>query len=128
MAIDAYMPFYGKDFFGALEGLRECAVSSYLRALWYYWHHTHCDGLPNDPERLRGICRCSDVDWDYVSPIVFGELFKLDGNALWQQSRSQEEYMKSIDKYESLKKAGRLGMKIRWGNRPPPPPKKKGQT
>ncbi len=54
----AYLPFYGNDFFEAIAGYSDAVGMGYLRALWHYWNHTGCDGLPDDDEYLRRVCGC----------------------------------------------------------------------
>lgn len=121
--LDLYMPFYGKDFFAAMEGQREIIVSSYIRALWHYWQHAHCKGLKNNSEHLRLICHCPEKDWAEVGAIIFGEMFYLEGG-LWQQDRSKSEYVNRQNIYDFRVKAGEKGAATRWGNRPPPPKKR----
>ena len=127
MKLDLYMPFFGRDFFNALEGLRECVVSGYLRALWYYWSHSHCSGLRDDRDFLRSICHISEADWTYAEPIIFGELFHLDNDHLWQQNRCREEYEKSNNLYEARKGAGIVGATARWNKFAKYPPNAAGE-
>lgn len=126
MKIDHYMPFFGKDFFGAMEGFREIVVSSYIRALWHYWQHTHCRGLRDDSDYLRVICHCDDLQWEYVYPILFGdggELFYRDRSGLWQQDRARTEYLMREHIYEARSAGGKAAAGKRWANIPPPPRK-----
>ena len=51
----AYLPLYGNDFFEAIAGYPDAVGMGYLRALWHYWNHTGCDGLPDDDEYLRRV-------------------------------------------------------------------------
>ena len=116
--LDAYMPFYGAAFFGAPEGYPEYAVSAYIRAIWYYWSHTHCKGIKNDPEFLRTICRVSDRDdWDSIKAMIFGEMFHLN-NGVWHQTRARKE----LFRIEERVQRGRAGAIARWKH--PPPPKR----
>ena len=103
MKPDAYIPFYGSDFFGATDGLSDVAITAYLRALWHYWHHTHCDGLPDDDEYLRRVCRCPETEWARTRGLLFGGFFTLDSGQ-WHQKRSREEYRKALTSY--LRKCG----------------------
>ena len=56
----SYLPLFGNDFFEAIAGYSDTVGLGYLRALWHYWSHTTCEGLPDDDEYLRRIC-CVDV-------------------------------------------------------------------
>ncbi len=95
----AYMPLYGNDFFSAVEGRTASVAVAYLRALWHYWHHYHCAGLPPDSDYLRRVCHADKDDWPSVEPVVFGKLFFQDTHGLWQQKRAQHEYAKALASY-----------------------------
>jgi uncharacterized protein YdaU (DUF1376 family) len=116
MKLDAYMPFYGNDFFAAVEGLDEPVIIGYLRAVWYYWSHTHCRGLPDDDEFLRRLCRTSIADWQRTKGVIFGGFFTLetvvnaDNNtvsnteqlsSLWHQNRARCEYKAASEVYNA---------------------------
>ena len=124
MKLDLYMPFFGRDFFTALEGRRECVISAYLRALWYYWGHTHCEGIRDDRELLQRVCHLSEDDWPYAEPIIFGEFFYIDDDHLWQQGRCKEEYLKSFNLYESRRAISLAGVAARQRKALPPPRRK----
>lgn len=95
----AYLKFYGSDFFEAVNGYSDAVCSAYLRALWHYFKHTHCDGLPADDDYLRRICRCDLANWAAVGGIVFGRFFQLiDGK--WHQERCREEYLDALEQYK----------------------------
>ena len=95
----AYLKFYGSDFFEAVNGYSDAVCAAYLRALWHYFKHTHCDGLPADDDYLRRICRCDLANWAAVGGIVFGRFFQLiDGK--WHQERCREEYLDALDQYK----------------------------
>jgi len=97
----AYFPFYGNDFFEAVAGYSDGIAIRYLRALWHYWNHTGCDGLPDDDEYLRRICACDLSDWVRTKGIIFDNRYHfrlLDG--IWHQPRCREEYQKSKVVYE----------------------------
>ena len=88
----AYLLFYGNDFFEAIVGHPANVGLSYLRALWHYWNHTRCKGLPDDDDYLRRVCRCTVTDWPEVRAILFDNryYFKLE-NGLWHQARGRRE-------------------------------------
>jgi uncharacterized protein YdaU (DUF1376 family) len=97
--LDAFLPLYGNDFFQATEGRTDAVVVGYLRALWHYWHHHHCEGLPNDDDFLRRLCRIEISEWKRTRDVIFGEYFKLvDGK--WHQPRAREEYAVRSTAYE----------------------------
>jgi uncharacterized protein YdaU (DUF1376 family) len=111
----AYFPFYGNDFFEAIAGYPEAIGLGYLRALWHYWNHTSCDGLPDDDEYLRRICACDLSDWVRTKGIIFDNRynFRLE-NGLWQQGRCKAEFQKSKDIYAARAEAGKRAMARRW--------------
>lgn len=99
MKPDAYLKFYGSDFFEAVNGYSDAVCAAYLRALWHYFKHLHCEGLPTDDDYLRRICRCDLANWAAVGGIVFGRFFQLiDGK--WHQERCREEYLNAIEQYK----------------------------
>jgi uncharacterized protein YdaU (DUF1376 family) len=93
------MPTYGNDLFAAVEGYPDNIGMSYIRALWHYWHHTHCQGLPDDDDYLRRVCRQDLTNWYRVKGIVFNEFFKLNGDGKWHQDRCRELYAEATDVY-----------------------------
>jgi uncharacterized protein YdaU (DUF1376 family) len=96
---DAFLKFYGSDFFEAVNGYSDAVCAAYLRALWHYFKHSHCDGLPNDSDYLRRVCRCELQSWAAVGGIVFGRFFQLiDGK--WHQERCREEYLTALEQYK----------------------------
>ena len=111
----AYLPFYGNDFFEAIAGYSDAVGLGYLRALWHYWSHTSCDGLPDDDDYLRRICGCERTEWARTKGIIFDNRyhFKLE-DGLWQQGRCKAEFQKSKDLYAARAEAGKRGMARRW--------------
>ena len=100
MKPDAWMPYYGSDFEGAMRPYRREVKWSYMAALWYYWHHTHCAGLNDDDEQLRLICECPECDWARTRGVLFSgpPFFYLEGGK-WHQKRSSEEWEASQELY-----------------------------
>ena len=111
----AYLPLYGNDFFEAIAGYPEAIGLGYLRALWHYWNHTGCEGLPDDDDYLRRVCCCDADAWARTKAILFDDryLFRLE-DGLWHQPRCREEYEKSKSMYELRAKLGRAGAQKRW--------------
>jgi uncharacterized protein YdaU (DUF1376 family) len=97
----AYFPFYGNDFFEAIAGYPDAVGMGYLRALWHYWHHTACEGLPDDDEYLRRVCCVDSPQWPATRRIIFDNRyhFKLEGG-LWHQPRCRSEWDISLNLYE----------------------------
>ena len=89
----AYFPLYGNDFFEAIAGYPDAVGLGYLRALWHYWNHTGCDGLPDDDEYLRRVCKCEVAAWVRTKGIIFDNryCFKLE-NGRWHQARCRKEH------------------------------------
>lgn len=100
MKPDAYMPFYGNDFFSATDGYPDSVCLGYLRACWHYWHHTHCAGLPDEPEYLRRVCRIEAIEWARTKDVIFGAFFRLS-NGKWHQERAAKEYEKTVKAYQN---------------------------
>ncbi len=113
----AYIKFYGLDFFHAVEAHDDTVGMAYLRAIWYYVRQTHCEGLENDTEQLRRICRLDSSNAERVLGIVFGsgEFFCLGEDAKWHQKRAAAEYAEALAAYnKKLKLAAGMNRK-RWG-------------
>ena len=113
----AYLPLYGNDFFEAIAGYSDAVGMGYLRALWHYWNHTGCAGLPDDDEYLRRVCGCEGTEWVRTKGIIFDNryLFRLE-DGLWHQSRCRKEFQKSQALYAARSNAGKTAMKRRWNN------------
>jgi uncharacterized protein YdaU (DUF1376 family) len=111
----AYFPLYGNDFFEAIAGYSDNVGLGYLRALWHYWNHTGCEGLPDDDEYLRRVCCCDASAWVRTKGIIFDNRyhFRLE-DGVWHQPRCRVEYKKSLEAYETLSKRGKNGAAARW--------------
>jgi uncharacterized protein YdaU (DUF1376 family) len=110
---DIYFPLYGNVFWAAVDGYDEIVIVAYMRALWNYWHVLHCEGMENNSERLRLICRVSEDRWPDVYPVIFGKWFTNIAGA-WHQKRALEEWQKSQAIMEKRSVAGKLGAKGKW--------------
>lgn len=94
------MPFFGAAFFEAIEGYADHVAIGYLRALWHYWNHTHCAGLPDDDEYLRRICRCDPVEWEKTKAVIFdGRFFFCKNGSSWHQKHARDLHGKELDVY-----------------------------
>lgn len=116
---DAYLPFYGNDFFAATDGLSEIATLAYLRALWHYWSHTHCAGLPDDDDYLRRVCRCQAQEWARTKGMLFdneGPFFQQQ-QGRWHQSNAANRYLEAAETYQN-RVAGAAKARAAAGNNP----------
>ncbi len=113
---DAYIPFYGNDFFQAVEGESDLVVVGYMRAIWNYWHHTHCDGLRNDSEFLRKICRIEKDAWAEAEAIIFDNdrFFTLGENGKWHQKKAYQKWIEVKTNYDAIIARSKAGAKARW--------------
>lgn len=94
------MPFFGKEFLDAVEGYPDAVAVGYLRALWHYWNHTHCRGLPTDDEYLRRLCRCESETWPATKAIIFdNEYFFCMNGTHWHQKMAKQLHDKHLELY-----------------------------
>ena len=116
MKPDTYMPFYGNEFFQAVEGQDELVIVSYMRVIWHYWHHAHCAGLEDNKELLRRLCRVDRDDWERVCAVVFDndKFFTMDEIGIWRQKRADELWQQQQKNYNFNVERARLGAKVRW--------------
>jgi len=120
MKPDAYMPFYGDDFFTAIEMLPDEVGLIYLRCIWHYWKHNHCKGFVHDDAALLKLCRNNQQAKD----IIFqngGPFFSQDEEFLWRQKRTDEIWEKVSSIYERNVLGGQMTAKKRWGIKPKMP-------
>ena len=113
---DAFIPFYGADFFGAVKGHPDHVALGYLKAIWYYWNHTHAQGLKDDVNFLRKVCEIEESKWEESFPVIFDneQFFTLGENGLWHQVRAAEEWDKAKTKYDKAVARGKPASKARW--------------
>lgn len=122
--VDAYMPYYGKEFEAATKGYKKVIKWCYLTALWHYWHHTHCAGIPDNDDYQRNVCELEgDPMWEQIKPIIFGVFFKLD-SGMWHQKRMLEIFNHVQGVYKKrvalagLARQAKLGPDIKLDNSP----------
>ena len=120
MKPDAYIPLYGDELNSAVKGYPSFVKWAYWTAIWFYWSHNHCKGLTDDDNFLRGICELDKDEWQTARDIIFDNdhFFTQDANGLWHQKRAQEEWSKSLAKYNKQVAKSKKGAKARWT--PPP--------
>ena len=95
------MPYYGSDFEGAMKGYTPITKWSYLCALWHYWHHTHCAGLPDDDTYLMTICECQIADWSRVKAAIFcGKPFFYQDGGKWHQTKAAQTWEDAVKSYQ----------------------------
>ena len=121
---DSYMPMYWPDFWTAVRGWPDIAILGYLKALSYYWHHDHCNGLRDNPESLRLICERDKSDWVDCMGLIFDnkDFFTLEydsGSGLWHQKRARDEWKKWNNNYQSAVSRAKLGAEARWAGHTP---------
>ena len=97
----SYLPLFGNDFFEAIAGYSATVGLGYLRALWHYWNHTACEGLPDDDDYLRRVCCVETSDWARAKGIIFDNRyhFRLE-EGLWHQPRCQKVWQEAVELYE----------------------------
>jgi uncharacterized protein YdaU (DUF1376 family) len=113
----AYLPFYGNDFFEAVAGYSDAVGLGYLRALWHYWSHTSCEGLPDDDDYLRRVCGADASDWVTTRGIVFDNRyhFRLE-DGVWHQPRCREEWRACCEVYAKKVKQTEAATRARTNN------------
>lgn len=111
----AYFPFYGNDFFEAVAGYSDAVGMGYLRALWHYWSHTSCEGLPDDDDYLRRICGSNADAWESTRRIIFDNRYHFRlADGVWHQPRCRQEYEKSLEIFDKRSKQAANAAKKRW--------------
>jgi uncharacterized protein YdaU (DUF1376 family) len=67
----------------------------YLRALWHYWNHGTCQGLPDVDVYLSRVCGCEGAEWARTKGIIFDNryFFLLESGA-WHPARCRLERSK----------------------------------
>lgn len=96
---DSHMPFYGDDFFSAVEMMGEVLGFKYLRCVWFYWSHLHCEGIPDDDEQMRNLCRCELGTWARTKGTIFdNDKFFVLESGKWHQKRARKEWNLSLER------------------------------
>lgn len=116
---DTYFPLDIAAFWQAVEGLPSHIIEGYLRALTYYWGHNHCDGLQDNSEFLRKVCRIESHQWEDACKIIFDndKFFTLGEDQKWHQKRAKKEWAIAVEKYERASRGGRMTAAKRWGTK-----------
>jgi len=112
---DTYIKFYPGEFAVAMAGQSPQVKWAYWNTIAYYRCHTHCKGLENDDRFLRRLSELeTDSDWEIFYNLIYGEYFKLDENGLWQQARTQLEFIEDKEKMDKWIQRGKNGAQARW--------------
>ena len=109
-----WIRFFYPAFFAAVSAYNAAVAGAYIRALCYYWQVNNCVGIEDDQDAMMRICGTDKEDWDKHGSTVFGKLFILDGNGLWQQKRAKEEWSRAIEYSNKSSEKGKLGAYKRW--------------
>lgn len=114
MKNNGYMPYYGDDFERPMKAYRREVKWSYLAALWHYWSHFHCEGLPDKDDELQMICDCPSADWQRTKGVIFSgkPLFHLE-NGKWHQERARLEYREREEASQRRADASRIAVEAR---------------
>lgn len=114
---DKYMPMFWPDFWQAVEGLDCRLIVAYQRCLTKYWFHTNCEGLEDDDEQLRNLCRLDRDEWADWKKYLFSKnkkSFWFIEDGMWHNKRAREEWDKSMSYLEKMHKRAVAGAKGRW--------------
>ena len=113
---DAYMPTYWNALLAAVEGQPNDFAMGYFRAIWHYWHHTHCSGLVDDDEFLMSLCRISHERWKRAKAFIFDgdKCFYIGEDGLWHQKRAFEEWQKAKERYDVAVARSQKANNVRW--------------
>jgi uncharacterized protein YdaU (DUF1376 family) len=117
---DRYMPMFWPDFWQAVEGLDCKVIVAYQRCLTFYWFHTGCTGLPDDDERLRGICRLDNDEWTDWKKILFSkdnDGFWFIKGGKWHNKRAIEVWNISLVHMNMMHDRAINGANARWKNK-----------
>jgi len=109
MSAPPWMPFYIGDYLAATTHLSTVQHGAYVLLICAYWQRGE---LPDDDEQLARICGLTLSEWKRHRPIL-RQLFK-EG---WRHGRVERELASAAEKYERRANAGKLGNKVRWGDR-----------
>jgi hypothetical protein len=115
---DSYIRFVPGDFAIAMAGQSPQIKWAYWNTITHYRCHNHCRGLENDDKFLRRLSELeTDSDWLIFKALIFGEYFTLDENGIWQQLRTQIDYIEDREKMDKWIKRGRAGESGRWNKK-----------
>ena len=115
MQPDSYIKFVPGDFAIAMAGQSPQIKWAYWTTIVHYRCHNHCKGLENDEKFLRRLSELeNDKDWKIFYSLIFGSYFMLDENGLWQQMRTQLDYIDNKLTMEKWSRRGKAGANVRW--------------
>ena len=65
----------------------------YIRALRFYWYHTHVEGIPDDDAGMRELCHCDLSKWARLKGMIFdNDKFFYIENGKWHQKRARKAF------------------------------------
>lgn len=104
-----YYPYFYKDFDAATADWSCASVGAYMRLLNFAWDN---DGLPDNPERLRRVCRAEQDEWEDIWIDVSPKFVPDEAGKL--RNARQEETRTSVNlKYEQRVEASRIAAERR---------------
>ena len=109
-----WIRFFYADFSAAVAVYSATVAGAYIRALCYYWQVTNCNGIEDNSGDMQSLCGLNSMEWEKHGRIVFGKLFTLDGQGLWQQKRAKEEWDRAIVLANKRSEIGKLASYRRW--------------
>lgn len=101
MSAPPYMKLYIGDYLGDTHHLSRGEHGAYLLLLMSLWRAG--GRLPNDPERLARLAKCTPDEWVEIGPVVL-EFFTVRGATITQKRATEE-----IAKYAAVVKGSKAG-------------------
>lgn len=116
MKPDAFMPFYFRSFWEAVEELPDWMIVAYMRSLSYNWGHRGCEGLRNEENAIRKLCRVDESNWEECWNTLFSgdEFWVIGSDGLWHQKFQDKLWTEASANYQKRVNGG----KDRWKNIP----------
>ncbi|MCI0747577.1 MAG: YdaU family protein [Verrucomicrobia subdivision 3 bacterium] len=111
--IDAWMPLYVGDLIADTLHLSRADFGSYVLLILLYWRRR--GPLPDDDNALSAAARVPLADWPPVRKVL-APFFQI-GDGVWRHKRIDKELANSISLREAKSRAGKLGNKVRWGDK-----------
>jgi len=116
---DAFIPFYGDEFFQAVKGQPDHIALGYMKCIWHHWSHMHCRGLRDDQEFLRKICEIDREQWPDSMAVIFDndKFFTLGEDGMWYQKRACELWREAKANYDRKVNQTAAASAARWGKK-----------
>ncbi len=107
--VDSYMPLFGRDFFVATVGWPDAAVGAYIRLLIVQWEQ---GSVPGPLEELLAIAPTVVENWGFLE-----SKFPAGSDGRRRNARCEEHRATSMELKAVRSEAGKLGNRVRWGDR-----------